>query len=80
MHRNISAGNIFIRVSAERVPGPENKMFLKEFEMAETEGFLTDFEFASLPKPWSEVVDETGPHDGITVRCHGTLAISMTAY
>ena len=80
LYRDISAGNILMgRVSAERAPH-ENKMFLKESRMAETEGFLADFGFASLPESWSEVVDETGPRDGITVRCHAALAISMMTY
>ncbi len=69
LHRDISGGNILIRVIAAYVPPPRNgkaKITIAQPKGDEVGGFLTDFELASV-KEAEEQLDKK-PGDTISVR------------
>lgn len=66
LHRDISAGNILIRVKPF-VDRLLTEITHEEYPVLETEGFLSDFEFALLPSSYSENGDNQSHKGGITV-------------
>ena len=71
LHRDISAGNILIRVHPRVVYAPNRAIRSIEWDELSielTEGFLTDFEFASLPGDAQHTSPEAEDRDGMTVR------------
>ncbi|KAM5544018.1 hypothetical protein V8D89_002635 [Ganoderma adspersum] len=71
LHRDISAGNILIRL----IPVMDGGKFKgREIDVEKTEGFLTDFEFAELPRSESEG-PKTAPGDEMT----GTVAFMASS-
>ncbi|KAM5537554.1 hypothetical protein V8D89_008767 [Ganoderma adspersum] len=71
LHRDISAGNILIRLIPVMKGG---KFEGREMDVEKTEGFLTDFEFASLPRSESEG-PKTASGDDMT----GTVAFMASS-
>ncbi|OJT02312.1 hypothetical protein TRAPUB_7169 [Trametes pubescens] len=74
LHRDVSAGNILIRVHTVYHPANPEKSLEERFEMEDlpiTEGFLTDLELASYP-----VADPASKEAGETMT--GTVAFMAT--
>ncbi|PIL26920.1 hypothetical protein GSI_10058 [Ganoderma sinense ZZ0214-1] len=72
LHRDISAGNILIRLNPVKLE--EGKFEEREMDIEKTEGFLTDFEFASLPRSESE-----GPQTVRGDQMTGTVAFMASS-
>ena len=78
LHRDISAGNILIRVNAS-VDETFSEIIQEEYPLDKTEGFLTDFEFASLPPSQAVTSNQQLPKDGLTARSRSLLAVDARA-